>query len=86
MYAFGDFQLNTASERLTKYGEPVAIEPQLYALLWLFVQHSGVIVSKQVVEQSVWAGRPVSDDAVRAAIMRPRFHQMEANWLLCAKR
>ncbi|AMJ94491.1 hypothetical protein AVL56_09395 [Alteromonas stellipolaris] len=72
VYGFGDFQLNTASERLTKHGEPVAIEPQLYALLWLFVQHPGVTVSKQVVEQSVWAGRPVSDDAVRAAIKKLR--------------
>lgn len=72
IYAFGDFQLNTASERLIRLDEPVAIEPQLYALLWLFIQHPGVILSKPVIETEVWAGRPVSDDALRAAIKKLR--------------
>ncbi|WP_371376326.1 winged helix-turn-helix domain-containing protein [Thalassotalea aquiviva] len=55
-----------------KNGELVKIEPQLYSLLWLFIENPGVTVSRNTIEQIVWDGRPVTDEALRAAMKKLR--------------
>ena len=72
IYRFAEFELLRASERLMKGGHQLKIEPQLYALLWLFVQNPGVLISRERIEQVVWDGRPTTDEAIRAALKKLR--------------
>ena len=71
-YKFGAFRLCSSTERLWKGDEALKIEPQLYSLLLLFVQHPGVVVTRDTIQKSVWAGRPVTDEAIRAALKKLR--------------
>lgn len=72
VYQFADFQLCSITERLSRNGEALKIEPQQYALLRLFISNPGVVISRDTIEQQVWAGRPVSDEAIRAAMRKLR--------------
>ncbi|NMP15892.1 winged helix-turn-helix domain-containing protein [Thalassotalea sp. Y01] len=72
IYIFTEFRLLKATEQLMKKGEHVKIEPQLYSLLWLFIENPGVIISRNTIEQVVWGGRPVTDEALRAAMKKLR--------------
>jgi DNA-binding winged helix-turn-helix (wHTH) protein len=72
VYQFGDFTLCPASERLYLGSQVIKLEPQLYSLLWLFVQHPTVIVSRDTIEREVWMGRPVTDESIRAALKKLR--------------
>lgn len=72
VFHFADFVLDSSNEKLSKNRQPVHLEPQLYELLLLFVQSPGALIAKSQIEKHVWAGRPVSDDAVRAAIKKLR--------------
>ncbi|GEA13413.1 winged helix-turn-helix domain-containing protein [Alteromonas sp. KUL49] len=71
-YEFGEFRLCPSTERLWKGDEALKIEPQLYSLLLLFVKQPGVVVTRDTIERIVWAGRPVSDEAIRAALKKLR--------------
>lgn len=72
VYKFGDFTLYPSSERLFQGSQAIKLEPQLYALLWLFVQNPNVIVSRDTIERDVWMGRPVTDESIRAALKKLR--------------
>ncbi|KPV95227.1 Transcriptional activator CadC [Pseudoalteromonas sp. P1-9] len=71
-YRIGEFELCTTSEQFFKQGNRIAIEPQLFSLLHLLVTNRANIVSREQIERVVWAGRPATDESIRAAIKKLR--------------
>lgn len=71
-YVFDEYRLNGLTEQLSCHGNPIKLEPQLFNLLLLLVSHYGQTVNRQQIQDQVWAGRPVSDEAIRVAIKKLR--------------
>lgn len=71
-YQFDDFELCLDSETLSRFGKRLNIEPQQFTLLLLLLEHRGEIVTRDVIQQRVWVGRPVTDESIRAAIKKLR--------------
>jgi TolB-like protein/DNA-binding winged helix-turn-helix (wHTH) protein len=72
LYRFADFELDLAAVELRAAGEPVRLEPQVFALLALLVANAERLVSKDEIVEKVWEGRPVSDAAVASRVKSAR--------------
>jgi TolB-like protein len=72
IHAFGQFELDTGRMELRANGAPVAIEPQVFALLRLLVENSDRMVSKDEIIAQVWNGRIVSDAAIASRVKSAR--------------
>jgi TolB-like protein/DNA-binding winged helix-turn-helix (wHTH) protein/tetratricopeptide (TPR) repeat protein len=68
IFRFGPFTLNTETCELKAGGVPVAIEPQVLALLQLLIRHRDRLVTKDEIVAQVWNGRIVSDSAISSRI------------------
>jgi TolB-like protein/DNA-binding SARP family transcriptional activator len=68
IYRFGDFELDAGQVELRRDGARLAVEPQVFALLALLVEHRDRLVSKDEIIAEVWDGRFVSDSAVSSRI------------------
>lgn len=68
----GEFDIHLASERVFKDGVEIKLEPQLFACLTLLLSRSPNVISREEIQQSVWGGRHVSDEAIRAAFKKLR--------------
>ncbi len=71
-YEFADCILDVDRHVLTRRGEPVAIEPQVFDLLVLLAQHPGKLVPRDEIIARVWSGRFVSDSTISARIAAAR--------------
>lgn len=71
-YLFGSFELNSDKVELRRNRVPVALEPQVYALILLLVENRDRVVSRDEVIQKVWDGRIVSDSAVASRVKSAR--------------
>src|SRR5258708_22075124 len=60
-FEFGEFFLDTEELLLKRNGEPVPLTPKAYDLILELVKHSGHIVSKDYLMDSVWAGSIVEE-------------------------
>lgn len=67
-YTFGDYVLNGATRELTKCGDPLAVEPQVFDVILHLVEHRDRIVSKDELVEAIWDGRAVSDTAIASRI------------------
>ncbi|MEM9573331.1 MAG: tetratricopeptide repeat protein [Pseudomonadota bacterium] len=67
-YAFGPFELDTATLELTKDGDVVSVEPQVFELLVYLVENRDRVLSKDDMIEAVWGGRIVSDSAISSRI------------------
>jgi TolB-like protein len=72
IYSFEDFELDTEYLELRRSGDVQKIEPQVYALLELIVSNHHRIVSKDEINEHVWAGRIVSEATVNSRIRSAR--------------
>jgi TolB-like protein/tetratricopeptide (TPR) repeat protein len=72
IYSFEDFELDTDYLELRKSGEQLKIEPQVYSLLELLISNHHRVVSKDEINQHVWAGRIVSEATVNSRIRSAR--------------
>ena len=72
IYLFADAELDTDRRELRVAGSYVAVEPQVFALLLLLVEHRNRTVTKHEILASVWSGRIVSDSAVSSRIKSVR--------------
>ena len=72
IYNFEDYELDTDYLELRMSGEPQNIEPQVYALLELLISNHHRIVSKDEINEHVWAGRVVTDATVNSRIRSAR--------------
>lgn len=72
IYQFANLELDCDRRELRAAGVCVAVEPQVFALLRLLVEHHGHTVTKDEILANVWSGRIVSDSAVSSRIKSVR--------------
>ncbi|TGD74354.1 transcriptional regulator [Mangrovimicrobium sediminis] len=72
IYAFDEFELDLARAELRRAGQLCAIEPQVFALIALLVEHRDRLVSRDEILDRVWDGRVVSDSALTSRIKSAR--------------
>ena len=67
-YAFGPFMLDPADRRLLREGEAVEVTARYFDALLLLVTQDGRLVTKDRFHEEVWAGIPVTDEALTQCI------------------
>jgi TolB-like protein len=72
IYIFDAFELDRSKVELRRSGEPVAIEPQVFALLLLLVENRERLVTRDEIIEKVWDGRIVSDSALDTRVKSAR--------------
>jgi DNA-binding winged helix-turn-helix (wHTH) protein len=72
LYRFDGFELDTRQCTLCRNGQPVAMEPQVFDLLALFVSRHGDLVGHDSLMEEIWRGRIVSDATVSSRIAAVR--------------
>jgi len=72
IYSFDEFELDTNYLELRQNGVSQKIEPQVFSLLELLVSNHHRIVTKDEINQYVWAGRVVSEATVNSRIRSAR--------------
>ena len=72
IYRFGDYALDTAIYELSRSGERVAIEPQVFNVLQHLVRNRDQVVSKDELIGAVWNGRAISDTTLSSRIFAAR--------------
>jgi adenylate cyclase len=71
-YRFGPFTLDTASYRLLKNGEPVALSPKIIDLLLYLVARQSALVPKEELFSALWPDVAVTDNALTQAVSELR--------------
>ena len=71
-YVFGEFTLDPQRHELHRAGQPVPVEPQVFALIHYLVANCERVISKDELIAAVWEGRFVSDSAVSSRIKSDR--------------
>ncbi|SPF43999.1 putative Transcriptional regulator domain-containing protein [Candidatus Sulfopaludibacter sp. SbA4] len=61
IFEFAEFMLDPQERRLTRGGEPVALEPKAYDVLAGLVRNAGRLVTKQELLELVWPGAFVEE-------------------------
>ncbi len=68
IYRFADCELDLVAHEFRRDGARVALEPQVFNLLALFLHHPGELVTHERILEQVWNGRIVSDAAPASRI------------------
>jgi len=71
-FLFGDHVLDIARRELSRGGEQIAVEPQVFDLLVYLLQNRERVVSRHDLLASVWGGRIVSDATLDSRIRAAR--------------
>ena len=71
-YVFGDSVLDTDRYELRRDGEPVHVEPQVFAVLIVLAEHRHRVVHKTELLDEVWGDRFVSESALTSRIKAAR--------------
>lgn len=71
-YAFARYVLDPEKMELTRDGELVAVEPQVFALLALLIENRHRMISKDEIIETVWGGRIVSDTSIATRVKSAR--------------
>lgn len=58
---FGSFCLDIVNERLCREDEEVHLHPKAFAVLRYLIEHSGRLVTRNALLETVWAGLHVTD-------------------------
>ena len=69
---FLDFQLDTERQELTRNGDVIAMQPQVFDLLVYLIEKRDGVVSKDDVIDAVWGGRAISDGSLNARVNAAR--------------
>jgi DNA-binding winged helix-turn-helix (wHTH) protein/alpha-beta hydrolase superfamily lysophospholipase len=72
IYAFDDFELDTATFELRQAGAPCALEPQVFELLRYLVEHHDRLVSKDELLDHIWPERFITEAALNSRLMSAR--------------
>ncbi len=79
IYRFGDVEVNLASRHVLRKGEQLRLTATEYALLRLFVQHAGKVLTHQQILRQIWGPEHESQTQyLRVYILRLR-EKLEAN-------
>ncbi len=68
----GDFDVDVKEKRIYNSEGELPVEPKVIDVLCYLIQHSSRYVSLQELHREVWAGRVVTDTAVRRTISKLR--------------
>jgi len=71
-FTFADCVLDAESYSLARYGQPVAVEPQVFDLLLLLARNAGRLVTKDQIVEEIWNGRIVSEATISARVNAAR--------------
>lgn len=71
-YHFGEAELDCTSYALIVSGKMQQVEPRVFDLIRYFAEHSGDIVTRDDLIESVWAGRIVADTTVAGSVKSAR--------------
>src|SRR6476620_4080468 len=69
---FGRFRLDLTNECLWQGAQAISLRPKAFAVLKLLVEHSGQLVTKQKLLETVWPGTYVGDAVLKASIRQLR--------------
>jgi len=72
IYAFDDFELDLARAELRQGGAVCPVEPQVFALIALLLEHRDRLVSRDEILEKIWERRVVSDSALTSRIKSAR--------------
>ena len=50
----GELRMNRLSREVTRAGTPIVLQPREFALLEYLMRHSGAVLSKSMILESVW--------------------------------
>ena len=67
-FAFEDYMLDAGRRELTHRSAQVAVEPQVFDLLYYLVRNRERVLSKDDLLQAVWGGRIVSESTLASHI------------------
>ena len=70
--SFGEFVLDLARGTLQRSGEDVGLRPQAFEVLSYLATHSGKLVSRGEILESVWGNAAVTDDSLTQCIVEIR--------------
>jgi DNA-binding winged helix-turn-helix (wHTH) protein len=71
-FHFSNHVLDGALRELTRGGETIAVEPQVFDLLIYLIENRDRVVSKDDLLESIWDGRIVSDSTLTSRINAAR--------------
>ena len=71
-FHFGDHVLDPERRELQRGGAPVAVEPQVFDLLFHLVRNRDRVLSKEDLVELVWGGRSISDTTISSRIKTAR--------------
>lgn len=72
IYRFDGFELDTDRFEMRRGGQPVPLEPQVFALIAFLVSNRERMVSREELIEKVWNGRVVSESAISSRIKKAR--------------
>ena len=72
MINFGPYQLDPAVVRLSKNGDEIEIEPQVFNTLLLLIENRERVVTKDELFEKIWQGRTVTDHVITRIIYELR--------------
>ena len=72
IYAFGDYRLDTERFELRCKGELRPIEPQVFDVLTMLIEHRDRVVTKEEILDTVWADRYVTEAALSSRLASAR--------------
>ena len=60
-YRFGPFEIRTRTRELFKYGTKLKVRPQPFQVLQVLVEHAGDVVTREELQQRLWAAETFVD-------------------------
>jgi len=72
IFSFRDFSLNIRKSEISRKGQVLELEPQVYCILELLITCHGEIVSRDDIIDKVWDGRPMSNNVIDSRIRAAR--------------
>lgn len=72
IYQFGTLTLDTNLYRLSRDGEPIDVEPQVFDLLVRLVENRDRVIPRNELLDTLWKGQVVSDSALSARLKSVR--------------
>ncbi len=68
VFRFCDVEVRESERRVTRAGEPLALEPKTYRVLLHFLRHPGHLVTKNELLDAVWGDAAVTESSLTRAI------------------